>query len=115
MNGMGQYWFVQLTNKELRKQEAGEQGSESNMEPFVSKEPTSRDVLLGKGKIQHLHHGNLALMGIVSQKYSLYKQTSQFEKTCIMVDIVDIVKQRKGWFQKKGDNDGEWVEVSRTV
>ena len=77
--------------------------------------PNPHDILLGKGKIQQQHPGNLALMDIVSQKYGEYKGASRFEKTCIAMDIVDAVKKRRGRFLKRTESNDDWVEVDDPV
>ena len=69
------------------------------------------DVLLGKG-MDTSHAGNARLSEIVQGKLSDYYGASKFEKTCISIAIVDMIKESGGRFLKrraKGVN--EWVEA----
>ena len=69
------------------------------------------DVLLGSG-ISTSHPGNTRLLEILQRKRTTFDKASKFEKTCISIAIVAMIKESKGRFLKrraKGLN--EWVEA----
>ena len=72
----------------------------------------TNDVLLGRGVSQSLP-GNINLSNILQMRSSVYEKASKFEKTCIAMSIVGMVKESNGRFLKPcGKGSREWVEAS---
>jgi hypothetical protein len=82
--------------------------------------PTTDDVLLGRGRPFQEWVGNLRLGKLIDQHKNTYHDASRFEKTCTSMDIVNIIKSGNGRFLQKckgedKDENGEWMEVDDTV
>ena len=70
------------------------------------------DVLLGRG-ISTTYPGNVRLTTAVGMRKAEFDRASRFEKTCIVLSIIDEIKQSKGRFlERKSKGASEWVEVS---
>ena len=70
------------------------------------------DVLLGRG-ISTNYPGNVRLTTAVGMRKAEFDRASRFEKTCILLCIIDEIKQSKGRFlERKSKGASEWVEVS---
>ena len=73
---------------------------------------TSKDVLLEKGGCRQKHPANAFLSELVEMKRSAYQNASKFEKTCISMSIVKLVKEADGRFLKRRDRcSNDWVEI----
>jgi hypothetical protein len=82
--------------------------------------PTSDDVLLGRGRPFQEWVGNLRLGKEIDQHRNIYRDASRFEKTCTSMNIVNIIQSGNGRFLQKckdghKEENGEWVEVDDIV
>jgi hypothetical protein len=73
--------------------------------------PNRNDVLVGKGKPNQLHPGNVRLRHLVELRLADYTVARKSEKTNLTREIVQTIKDSSARFLKK-DHDGWWEEVS---
>ena len=76
--------------------------------------PFCEDVLLGTGAPVQNHSGNKRLRELVSDHIRHYEKAQRGGKTAIAEGIIDIIRQRGGFFLKKQDG-GEWSRVNNEV
>lgn len=76
--------------------------------------PTSRDVLVGRGRPYQEFQGNLRYSRIIDLNLGKYlSATNRFEKTCIFMDVVKLIQDTGGRFlQRTGTG---WVTVNDSV
>ncbi|KAL3940956.1 MAG: hypothetical protein SGBAC_004609 [Bacillariaceae sp.] len=76
--------------------------------------PTTKDVLLGKGRPYQEHPGNIALNDIIDKYRDEYTGCkSRTEKTAMSLNILDTIKNQGGRFlMKKSKDDDLWVVAS---
>ena len=77
--------------------------------------PSSRDVLLGRGKPYQDFAGNIYFGQLIDQYLERHNAAQKFEKTIISMSIVQTIKNRKGRFLKKNKDTGLWDVVSDDV
>ena len=79
--------------------------------------PTSKDVLLGRGRPFQFHVGNLRLAALIDQHRSRYTEAGSTygKKNIICDEIVDLIHESGGRFlkQKDSNNPPEGWEVVR--
>ena len=69
--------------------------------------PSSRDVLLGRGRPYHFHVGNRRLTALIEQQKARYDEagTTYGKKNSICEEVVDMVHESGGRFLKKQETD----------
>jgi hypothetical protein len=73
----------------------------------------SKDVLLGRGGYRHSHPANAELSEMIDKHREAYQSSSRFEKTCISMSIVNMIKDGNGRFLKRRNKKSdEWIQVS---
>jgi hypothetical protein len=72
--------------------------------------PNRNDVLLGKGKPNQQHPGNVRLRHLVELRLEDYAVARKSDKTSFTREIVQTMKNSSGRFLKR-DRDGWWEEV----
>lgn len=95
---------------ERRRQEA----EERNMAKGAILQPLSSDVILGRGRHQQEHPGNLKLAQLVDSKRQEYSQLRKLEKSRIIRDIVERFESSGGRFVERYEEAGalRWRESS---
>ena len=74
--------------------------------------PSEGDVLLSQGQKYQSHPGNLVLEGLIERELVAYtKASSRFEKTCVVMRIVQDFKESGGRFLIRKKKTKEWVEA----
>lgn len=76
--------------------------------------PGDDDVLIGRGKKNLVHTGNLRLRQIVAPKLSTYLQAkSRMDKTAVIMEVIDQVRANSpnGGFLKQNFKTGQYFEV----
>jgi hypothetical protein len=81
--------------------------------------PSSRDVLFGRGKPFQSHPGNVYLHKIVNMHKDRYLKSRRYDKLAIAEEIVSEIKEGSngtpGRFLKRAEGEDHWVEVSSEV
>ena len=77
--------------------------------------PSSRDVLLGRGKPYQDFAGNIFFGQLIDQYLERHNAAQKFEKTIISMSIVQTIRNRNGRFLKKNKDTGLWDVVSDDV
>jgi len=75
--------------------------------------PGPFDVICARGKQAYNHVGNKHFRGIISnatEKYS--KVESKLQRSMIVTDIVNAVREKGNGFLRMDDTTGEWIECS---
>lgn len=81
-------------------------------------QPLSSDVILGRGRHQQEHPGNLELAKLVDSKREEYSKLRKLEKTRIIREIVESFESSGGRFVERNEEDGsnsskvQWRESS---
>lgn len=74
--------------------------------------PLVTDVLLGRGRHQQEHEGNLALAELVDKNRGKYAALRKLEKTNFSRELVDLIHASGGRFLERMGNGGKgWVVV----
>ena len=82
-------------------------------EPFEGIDtPSPNDVLLGRGKTNQEHSGNILLRNIITEYIPEYRLTPRPEKWRIPLKVVLRIKQGGGRFLKRDMEYGWWFNVS---
>ena len=78
--------------------------------------PSQNDILLGRGRGSHQHHGNIWFRRLIKDRRPSYEAASVSGKTQMAHDIVELVRKNSGLFLKKNKiGTTGWVEVSDSV
>jgi hypothetical protein len=78
--------------------------------------PSSADILLGRGKPYQEFPGNQNLLFIVDHYTAAYGKADRDAKGVINMGIVQLIKEKKGRFlQRRNDSGDGWVEVNDIV
>lgn len=95
---------------ERRRQEA----EERNMAKGAILQPLSSDVILGRGRHQQEHPGNLNLAQLVDSNRQEYSPLRKLEKSRIIRDIVERFESSGGRFVERCEEEGalRWRESS---
>lgn len=77
-------------------------------------QPLSSDVILGRGRHQQEHPGNLKLAQIVDSKRQEYSKLRKLEKSRIIREIVELYESSCGRFVERYEEEGKalWRESS---
>ena len=71
--------------------------------------PGRNDIIVGRGKPFHSHHGNIMMHQLIEQHQDEYESAGRGEKTLIAKNIVKKLRE-KGRFLTR-DSEGWWVEA----
>jgi hypothetical protein len=66
----------------------------------VEVEPTTRDILLGRGKPLQRHPGNVRFRELIACHAGNYELGDRFQKTVIAADVVATIRESDGRFLK---------------
>ena len=77
-------------------------------------QPLSSDVILGRGRHQQEHPGNLKLARIVDSRRQEYSKLRKLEKSRIIREIVELYETSGGRFVERYEEEGkvQWRESS---
>lgn len=83
-----------------------------NLEPIGGFEPTSSDVLCGRGQTNVSHDGNQRLRDTICLHLDTYVSAkSRLEKTLLVAEIVKGVQESGGKFLRKDRKSGKWFDI----
>lgn len=91
-----------------------ERGSNSSPGKRVNN-PTSLDILLGRGKPVQSHSGNQRMLSIVDENRARYLDSERKVKHQIIEEILKSIKASGGRFLTRVDYENYWVEVNHAV
>lgn len=88
-----------------------ENSSRFNVSKLVV-EPTPRDVLLGRGRGNQLHPGNIRFRAFLNEFQEEYENTPKYTRIDTPTEITRRLLADGVRFLRKEDNGGGWVEIS---
>lgn len=78
--------------------------------------PTAEDILLGRGKMNQDHVGNVWMRSVIQDYLPLYRATPKREKGKVPFQVVQHIQGQGGRFLKRDDaHGGWWVPVTDEV
>lgn len=107
-------WIEQFV-EQRRLKEAGDTVNSNSQESssLCVRCPTAKDVLLGRGRPFQMWNNHLG--AVIDRLKERYYSSSRFEKTCLSIDVVNIIKGNGGRFLQRTNDQAGWVEVSDDV
>merc|ERR1740117_2220104 len=82
----------------------------------VKFKPGPFDVICARGKQAYNHDGNIHFRGIVKNATEKYSNVdSKLQRSIIVTDIVNAIREKGNGFLRLNDTTGEWIECSNVL
>ena len=103
---------AQKNNEHMTPEETSEQQKSDDLRKNDAVVPTSNDVLLGRGRANVNHPGNVQFREIVGRNFGAYlRAQKKAHKSMIVKTIVNEAFAQGARFLKQEENSESWIKV----